>query len=98
MSESEAVKVLTCVGCGLPVVASAAACQSCGVPVSDKAAPYLPRQEARPDIGPMFKWWGIWSLLVWVLAGFDLGTTSSLVLLGISIYYLLKIMRTHFAD
>ena len=98
MSDQESVKVLTCAGCGAPVVAGTPACPSCGVPVTDNALPFMLKQEARPEVGPLFKWWGIWSLAIWALSGFDLGTTSSLILAGVSIFFLLKILRTHFAE
>jgi hypothetical protein len=98
MSEKETVKVLTCVGCGAPVVAGAASCNSCGVPIGSVEIPYMPRKESRPEVGPWLKWWGICCALIWVFSGFDLGTTSSLLILGASIFFLLKILRTYFSD
>lgn len=98
MSNKEEVRVLTCAGCGAPVVAGTVSCNSCGIPVGSLEIPYLPRNESRPDVAPLLKWWGISAALIWVFSGFELGTISSLLLLGASIFFLLKIMRTHFSE
>lgn len=98
MNDNQPVKVLTCAGCAAPVVAGTPCCNSCGVPVGGVEVPYVARQEARPEVGPLFKWWAICSMLIWIFSGLKLGTVSSLLLAGASIFFMLKIMRTYFSD
>lgn len=60
--------------------------------------PYLPRTEARPELLPLFKRWGLVCLVIWVFAGFDLGKTSSIAVAAVSLYYSFKIMRAYFSS
>ncbi len=71
-------------------------CAACGTPVTGKEFPYIMQQAAGPDIRGLCKWWAIWSAVVWVGAGFSLGIASSLLLTGISIVYLLRILRAYY--
>lgn len=90
------VNVLSCMQCESPVVSTAGQCPSCGTPVSGKEFPYISRQAAGPDIGGLFKWWGIWSLGVWALAGFSFGIISSMALTAVSAVYLFRILRAYY--
>ena len=74
----------------------AAACTACGTPVSGKEFPYVLAQSAAPDIPGMLKWWGIWSLAIWALAGFSFGKASSLLFTGVSALYLFRILRAYY--
>ena len=99
MSESQAtadVKLVCCGACQAPVVKGAGACRSCGSPQTGKEYPYVPRGDARPELAPLFKWWLAWSGVIWVFSGFSLGTTSSLLLTGVALYYLIRILRAYY--
>ncbi len=90
------VKVLSCGQCESPVVSTAGECTTCGTPVSGTELPYIARQEAGPDITGMLKWWGIWSLGVWALAGFSFGIVSSIAVSIVSAIYLFRILRAYY--
>ena len=90
------VLVVSCVNCESPVVSTAGKCSTCGTPVTGKEFPYIVRQEASPDVQGLFKWWGIWSLAVWALAGFSFGVTSSIAFTAVSAVYLFRILRAYY--
>jgi hypothetical protein len=90
------VLVVSCINCESPVVSSAGKCVTCGTPVTGKEFPYIARQAARPDIKGLFKWWGIWSLGVWALAGFSFGAISSSIFTAVCIVYLFRILRAYY--
>jgi len=71
-------------------------CSTCGTPVTGKEFPYILSQEAAPDVLGLCKWWGIWSFVVWALAGFSFGVTSSLLFTGLSAIYLFRILRAYY--
>jgi hypothetical protein len=90
------VRVLGCLQCESPVVATAGACPTCGVPLSGGEFPYQSRQQAGPDIRGLFKWWGIWSLGIWALSGFSLEVVSTTAISAASAVYLLRILRAYY--
>ncbi len=102
MSDSEPagqeVKLVACVMCQAPVVASVGQCPACGTPVTGREPAYRVHTPARPQLAPLFKWWLIWSALVWVLSGFSLGQFSSFVITVIAVVYLVRIVRAYVAE
>ncbi len=75
------------------MIKGAGKCPACGTPEGGKEYPYIFRSPAREEVWPLFKWWGIWSVVVWVLAGFQLGKVSSVLLAALTIVYSIRIMR-----
>jgi len=96
MDKTSKTRVLACAACDSPVVVGVAACRACGRALSGKELPYILQRPANPDIDGMIKWWAIWSLLIWVLSGFSLGLVSSLLFAGITLVYLIRILRAHY--
>ena len=90
------VKVLGCEQCESPVVATAGECAACGAPLSGTELPYIAHQAAGPDFAGLFKWWGIWCLGVWALAGFSFGMASSIAVSAVSAVYLFRILRAYY--
>jgi hypothetical protein len=90
------VRVLSCMQCESPVVSTAGQCQTCGTALSGDEFPYMPRQAAGPDINGLLKWWVIWCLGVWALAGFSFGIISSFLVSAVSAVYLVRILRAYY--
>jgi hypothetical protein len=74
----------------------APACKACSSPVTGKEFPYIAAQPATADIPGLIKWWGIWCLAIWALSGFSLGVTTSLLFSGVSLIYLVRILRAYY--
>lgn len=74
----------------------ASACAACNTPVSGKEFPYIVQHPASADIPGLVKWWAIWCLVIWGLAGFSLGVISSLIFTGVSLVYLVRILRAYY--
>ncbi len=96
-AETERVELVACGYCTGPMVRGAGKCSACGTPEGGKEYPYIYRNEARPEVAPLFKWWGIWTASIWVLAGFSLGKTSALLITAVAIIYLVRITRRWFS-
>ena len=90
------VELLNCGSCQAPVVKELGDCRSCGSPQTGKEFPYVSHNSATTELTPLFKWWAIWSALIWALSGFSLGTTTTLLLTGLAAIYLVRILRAHF--
>ena len=101
MTDSQAqdrVALVCCGSCQAPVVKGSGNCRSCGGLITGKEYPYVSRTRPRPELAPLFKWWLALSGLIWVFSGFSLGTTTSLLLTGVALVYLVRILRTYYAD
>jgi len=92
------IELLCCGACQAPVVRGAGNCRSCGSPQSGRESPYVSRTGSKAELAPLFKWWAAWSGIIWVFSGFALGTTTSLLLTGVAVIYLVRILRAHFSD
>ena len=68
---TENVKLLGCITCDGPVASTVSQCNACGSPLSGKELKYIARHKPGPDIQGMLKWWGIWSLGIFALGGFN---------------------------
>ena len=71
-------------------------CNACNTPVNGKEFPYILQQPAVADMGGLVKWWVIWCLAIWALAGFSLGITSSILFTAVSLVYLVRILRAYY--
>jgi hypothetical protein len=101
MSSSQStdrVALLSCSSCQSPVIKGSGPCRSCGTPQSGKEFAYISQAGSGRELGPLFKWWGIWSAVIWVFSGFALGTTTSLLLTGVALFYLIRILRAYYSD
>ncbi|MCZ6830260.1 MAG: hypothetical protein O7F73_11870 [Gammaproteobacteria bacterium] len=92
------VELLSCGSCQAPVIRGFGNCHSCGSPQSGKEFPYVSHTGATTELAPLFKWWAAWSGLIWVFSGFSLGTTSSLLITGLAVIYLVRILRAYFSN
>ena len=90
--------LLSCSSCQSPVIKGGGPCRSCGTPQSGKEFPYISQAGTDRELMPLFKWWGIWSAFIWVFSGFSLGTTTSLMLTGVALFYLIRILRAYYSD
>lgn len=96
--QEQRVELVACNYCAGPMVRGAGKCNGCATPEGGKEYPYILRSETRAEVEPLFKWWAIWSALVWVFSGFSLGKISSLLITAVAIIYLIRITRAWFAD
>lgn len=96
MNDTPTPVLVCCLQCDGPVLSNAAACTACGMAPTGKEFPYILQQPVTPDIAGMCKWWAIWCVGVWALAGFSLGIVSSLLVTAVSAVYLFRILRAYY--